>query len=82
MVGPHDDPKYDVRAPKPDEWAKPNQTCERCGAPGAVLHFPGGWLCEGACKVPFAKHGEMAKPKPGAASRRAFVRARTEVQVE
>jgi cyclomaltodextrinase / maltogenic alpha-amylase / neopullulanase len=22
MVGPHDDPKYDVRAPKPDEWKR------------------------------------------------------------
>lgn len=25
------------------------QTCRRCGAPGAVLHFPGGYLCVGGC---------------------------------
>ena len=25
-------------------------TCEKCGAPGAELHFPGGFLCPGGCE--------------------------------
>lgn len=25
--------------------------CERCGMPGAVLHFPGGYLCPNGCNT-------------------------------
>lgn len=34
---------------QPDRVLETTQPCRRCGKPGAVLHFPGGWLCSGGC---------------------------------
>jgi hypothetical protein len=35
-----------------------SQACSKCGAPGAVLHFPGGYLCHGGCQpLPFVTGG-------------------------
>ncbi len=45
------------------ELPDPIQTCRKCGAPGAVLHFPGGYVCQGGCQpLPFETGGGTHQP--------------------
>ena len=45
-----------------DQMPAPVHACSRCGMPGAVMHYPGGYLCVGGCTLPFITTGENYSP--------------------